>query len=235
MKRFTEANKWRDAWFRQLPPPVKLAFLYLVDNCDSSGVWDNDFGMADFSIGQKIDWELVLRELGGRVQVMPNGKWWLTRFCEFQYGVLSVECRPHVGIIKVAQANGLKVENGIVTLGLPLANGNAHPIAIPTLPVRARKVVAAATPEEETVYAAYPHKIARADAVKAIRKALPVAGYERLLERTKAFAAAVALWPEHDKKYIPHPATWYNGGRYDDDPATWVKGRPQLQIDYSKI
>lgn len=82
------------------------------------------------------------------------------------------------------------------------------------------------------IYEAYPRKVGRADALKAIAKAIhasnkhgPLDGHETaetyLLDRTKAYAEAVAEWPEADRQYIPHPSTWFNGGRYDDDPQTW--------------
>jgi len=76
----------------------------------------------------------------------------------------------------------------------------------------------------ESIYQAYPRKQGKADALKAIEKAIK-AGHapERLLERTQAFATATALWPEVDRNFIPHPATWFNRGSYDDDPATWER------------
>jgi hypothetical protein len=74
------------------------------------------------------------------------------------------------------------------------------------------------------IYAAYPKKVGRAAAIKAIKAAIK-AGVDpaRLHERTKAYAAAVAKWPAEDRAYIPNPATWYNQGRWDDDPAAWVR------------
>jgi hypothetical protein len=39
------------------------------------------------------------------------------------------------------------------------------------------------------------------------------------------YAAAVKRWPPDDRRFIPHPATWLNQGRYDDDPLTWERGK----------
>ena len=39
-----------------------------------------------------------------------------------------------------------------------------------------------------------------------------------LLERTKAYAGAIH-W--QDRQFIPHPATWSNGERFNDDPKEW--------------
>lgn len=75
----------------------------------------------------------------------------------------------------------------------------------------------------ESIYDAYPRKQGKQDALKAIAKAVKIAGAVRLLERTQAYASATALWSDDDRQFIPHPATWFNRGSYDDDPATWER------------
>jgi hypothetical protein len=74
--------------------------------------------------------------------------------------------------------------------------------------------------EEESIYALYPRKVSKADALKAIRKALKKFPAEKLLTATKIFAAE---WQGHDLQYCPYPATWFNGERFSDDPATWKR------------
>jgi len=50
-KRFTDSEKWRDPWFRRLPTEYKLLWLYLLDECDVSGVWKVDLELATMIIG----------------------------------------------------------------------------------------------------------------------------------------------------------------------------------------
>lgn len=82
----------------------------------------------------------------------------------------------------------------------------------------------------EDIYAAYPRKVGKQAAVKAINKALKALAGEfgqpevELLLLTKQYAAATATWPAADKQFIPHPATWFNHGRYEDDQREWVRG-----------
>ena len=64
----------------------------------------------------------------------------------------------------------------------------------------------------------------RAAAIKAIEKAAKVKTTLDLLRIVQSYAAAVKTWPAADKQYIPHPATWFNRGSYDDDPAEWSRG-----------
>lgn len=103
MKRFTETEKWRDPWFRKLSAGAKLAFLYIVDNCDNAGVWTADKELADFSIGMEIPWMKVLEAFGERVSVLPSGDWLIVRFVEFQFGKLSKECKPHLQVIRLIE------------------------------------------------------------------------------------------------------------------------------------
>lgn len=76
------------------------------------------------------------------------------------------------------------------------------------------------------VYNAYPRKVGKAAALKAIEKASRLAdvSYEHLLERARAYRDATATWPKEDRQYIPHPATWFTRASYDDDPAEWQRG-----------
>lgn len=86
--------------------------------------------------------------------------------------------------------------------------------------------VAAPCPDAEiaAIYAAYPRKIGKQAALKAIRKALKDKSPAWLLDAVQNYAKATAMWPEEDRKYIPHMATWVNRGSYDDDPQEWVRG-----------
>lgn len=78
----------------------------------------------------------------------------------------------------------------------------------------------------EDIYLAYPRHIGRGAAIKAIQKALKMPKFAPtyLLAKTQAYAAAVAKWPKDERKFVPHPATWFNQERYLDDPAEWQRG-----------
>ncbi|HET7216355.1 MAG TPA: hypothetical protein VFL79_22395, partial [Terriglobia bacterium] len=88
----------------------------------------------------------------------------------------------------------------------------------------------------EEIYHEYPRKVARQDALKAIKRALCTiatdssrdphfAGdHEKAASWLKRRVLLYANSPQGcrpDKTFIPHPATWFNGGRYDDDEQNW--------------
>lgn len=74
----------------------------------------------------------------------------------------------------------------------------------------------------EEIYQLYPLKAAKPDALRAITKALKTNTSIYLRERTEAYAKAV----KDTDTLIPHPATWFNGERFNDAPETWVRQQP---------
>jgi len=87
-----------------------------------------------------------------------------------------------------------------------------------SVPEPKRKVHSTSSAEIEAVYKAYPKKVAKPAALKAIERALKTTPFEKLLELTQKYAEAV---DGSDLQFIPHPATWFNQERYNDDPSTW--------------
>lgn len=90
---------------------------------------------------------------------------------------------------------------------------------------------AAARDMAEKVYTLYPRKVGKPSAIKAIIRASKETDFPVLCEKTEAYSKACI---GKDPQYIPHPATWFNQQRYNDDPATWGNGgwheaRPQAQ------
>jgi hypothetical protein len=72
-------------------------------------------------------------------------------------------------------------------------------------------------PTAEEIYREYPLKAGKPDALKAIKKAMIKVSPTILLERTKAYTLA----RNGNLDYVPHPATWFNKERFNDDPSTW--------------
>jgi len=89
-------------------------------------------------------------------------------------------------------------------------------------------------------YATYPRKVGKGAARKAFKTAVRKVGLQRLQEATKAYALHCSE-RESDPadtdfgwKYVPHPASWLNGERFDDeDPAAGAVsavGKTQQQL-----
>jgi len=72
------------------------------------------------------------------------------------------------------------------------------------------------SPECLVLYKAYPRHTAPKDAYRAISKALAERPFDEILIAVNKFAKKVKQ-DGTEEKYIPHPATWFNAGRYDDE------------------
>lgn len=110
-KRFTETNKWSDKWYRALSPEFKLAWTYLTDCCDQSGVIDLDRDLANFQIGANVDWDAFLDACEDRIVETSRGKWFIAGFIKFQYGKLSPDCKPHMPVIQLLEKHGIDAES----------------------------------------------------------------------------------------------------------------------------
>ena len=122
-KRFVATEIWTKQWYMNLAPIEKCAFNYIKDNCDNVGVWTPNFDLANFQIGGKIDWKKLPEKTNGNIEVLSNGKWWLPDFCDFQYGKLSWNCKPHRAYITQLKKYGLleRVSKGFLE---QYGNGN---------------------------------------------------------------------------------------------------------------
>lgn len=87
----------------------------------------------------------------------------------------------------------------------------------------------------EELYSLYPKKVGRGDAVKAIRKALAKVPFNVLREAVSAYAQART---GQDPQFTPHPATWFNQERWNDDRSTWTGSpgnRPGAAQDAARV
>ena len=80
------------------------------------------------------------------------------------------------------------------------------------------------------IYEAYPRKVARRRAERAIREAILRSAEIRqmvaneaalyILTKTRTFAKSDA---GNAGQFTPHPATWFNQDRFNDDPKEWIR------------
>lgn len=113
---------------------------------------------------------------------------------------------------------------------IPESNGKAHETLRPDMDLdRDREHQTAPTDsvlrsEFERWWTAYPRKVGKKDALKAYRRARREVDATRLVAGAEREAAKLRAGTE--PKFIPHPATWLNGGRWEDEPD-----RPLTAVD----
>lgn len=106
-KRFTDTDKFDKRWYRTLPVAFKVAWDYLYHKCNHAGIISLDRELANFQIGEDIDWDDFIARCEGRVIQLASGKLFLADFIAFQYGELSDDCKPHKPVIKELKKHGL--------------------------------------------------------------------------------------------------------------------------------
>jgi hypothetical protein len=82
------------------------------------------------------------------------------------------------------------------------------------------------------IYEAYPRKVSKPEALKAIKKAMEKLDPAQLLEKTKRYATAVST---EEKRFVPHPATWFNQERFNDPEVEWNPKENDLAKKPKKI
>ena len=106
-KRFTDTNKLKKKWIRDLKAPYKLLWVYLLDFCDNSGIWEVDFEIASIYCGGGISENEALEILKDKIIPFDNGeKWFIFDFIEFQYGSLNQNNPAHKGVIRTLEKHG---------------------------------------------------------------------------------------------------------------------------------
>ena len=131
-----------------------------------------------------------------------------------------------VGVEEAAQANGeappakptRRRKSKVEAVEQPAAEAAKEPEVVAE-PKPAATTTSPAH-QAEMIYEAYPRKVARPAAIQAIRRALQGRDFDWLLWRVQKYAECVE---GSSKKFIPHPATWFNQARYDDDPKEWAQ------------
>lgn len=106
--RFTETEKWNDAWFSGLKPLSKLLFLYLCDQCDVAGFLEINLRKICFDLGiGKQEAEKSLTEVETRLLYSKDKRFvFVLNFLKHQKNQkLNPSNNAHRGIIKRLEDN----------------------------------------------------------------------------------------------------------------------------------
>lgn len=91
-----------------MSPRLKCLWQYICDNADAAGVWEPDFGLASYLIGETVS-ESDLMAFDGRIEPLKSGKIRVISFLEFQYGKLSKDCKAHIPIFRLLEKHSLSI------------------------------------------------------------------------------------------------------------------------------
>jgi hypothetical protein len=115
-KRLFDTDIWQKEWFGDLPTKHKLLVFYIFGNCDCAGVFEANYRNLKFYLGENITEADILAIK--QIVKLPNGKFYLTDFIQFQYGVNAEELNPkfsvHKGVLKILEKNEIVDKEGTI-------------------------------------------------------------------------------------------------------------------------
>lgn len=101
-KRFIETSFFKSPFVRGLKGPYKSLYLFIICDCEGSGIWASDFEAASLYIGQQVDlcgFQKFFVEKGKAID-LENGRFFMPDFIEHQYpGGLSEKNIAHKNFI----------------------------------------------------------------------------------------------------------------------------------------
>lgn len=131
-KRFTETDIWAEDWFVNLSDSEILFWFYIKDQCDQAGFWRPNFKNFELITGRRINQVDFLTKVNTgkeRIQVLKNGRWFITGFILFQYGCrLNLKNAYHKLIYDLFRANLIN------------ANTTSYGFEVSALPVKEIKI-----------------------------------------------------------------------------------------------
>jgi hypothetical protein len=101
-KRFVDTELWQKEWFQDLSLKHKILLKYLFENCDCAGIWNINFRLASFIIGEKVSLDDIkhINSVKQQFEILDNKNIFVLDFIKFQYGTLSENCKPHKNVIE---------------------------------------------------------------------------------------------------------------------------------------
>jgi hypothetical protein len=101
-KRFIDTNFFKSPFVRRLKGAYKSLYLFIICDCDGSGIWSADFEAASLYIEQKINEAEFIKFFveKGKAIDLENGRYFMPDFIEHQYpGGLSLNNVAHKNFI----------------------------------------------------------------------------------------------------------------------------------------
>ena len=86
-----------------LPVDLKLAYIYILTQCDHAGIWDFNLELLRFITNAKFTDQEFEEFIGNKLHYYKDDKVYIKGFIEFQYTELSEKSKPHKAVLKILQ------------------------------------------------------------------------------------------------------------------------------------
>lgn len=216
-KRFTDTDKWKRPWFRQLPIKAKLAWTFLCDQCDHAGIWIADFELLSFQMDIKVTEADFQEWFGPKLVKFEDDKFFIPSFYDFQYADAKEGFKAKQSALKTLTKLGLVDSTGTVAHESP----NSYPTVTqqsmdcPSIgigigigigkeeSVRETKTSPEPCPFQE-IYKIFPRKVGGTEGIKRLKDRRWSPEIVELFKTAVVFYASECRRLRTDEKYIKH-------------------------------
>lgn len=105
-KRFIDTEIWDKEKFCNSSDKHKILTLFITSKCDQIGVFKMANMLITAYVGSPVS-ESDILSIPVDIEKIGDGKYWLSKFCKFQYGELKETCKPHKKYIEMLKYEGL--------------------------------------------------------------------------------------------------------------------------------
>ncbi len=211
-KRMRDTGSYKDSFVRKLPSDYKHLWFYILDDCDHAGLWKVDIEAANFFTATTCIIEKALELFNDKIEVISDEVWFVPGFIKFQYGKLSDGNKIHRSVQALLTAKNLDMPS-------PINGAKDKDKAQVQDKVQAKAKEVTTLDDFAKFYSAYPNHKAKQDALKAWLQVAPA---------LEAVLAALAWqrkqedWTKEGGKFVPLPATYLRGRRWEDEKPGWA-------------
>lgn len=108
-QRYFDTNKFKDQWYRKLPPKLKCLWEHILCECSHFGVVYLDIEVASILIGEEILLQEFADNFSGRLVHLDENKFFIPKFINFQYKSLNTKNKATKSVIENLLKNGIEL------------------------------------------------------------------------------------------------------------------------------
>lgn len=256
MNRMVCTKFWTDSKVKQLSLTEKAVFLYLITNPHTHlcGLYYLPLSLAIEEIGAPVKWPAILKRFADLELAYYDEEQRLVWVCKM-FGYQGRGENIYKSVAKHLQSfHPSFLINSFIDLYIPIKplipkdfiegvqEGDSNPLRRGSVTVTDSDSVSDLNLDEEikikvdtdkadfeAFWNAYPRKTGKKKAWDAWRAAKDRPSLPVILAKI-AELSKTDQWVKDDGKFIPHPSTWLNQGRWDDQP---IKPQPKKRILYT--
>lgn len=214
---FFHTRFWQDTYISDLDPIEKLLFVYALTSpyLGLTGIYETPIKHIAFETGLDKDMVVKIFDRFSKEKKIIYHKGWL---CVVNYP--KYQSFKGVPLLKAVEKEIARIPNDILNFFIDYG----YPIDTLSIPYMERERVMDKEMEREipkksdksfdTFWTTYPKKVGKGAAEKAWQKLKPPLAV--VLEAIEAHKQT-EQWSKDNGQYIPHPATWLNQRRWEDE------------------